>query len=96
MRALLDVILLALQIYVWIIIASAIFSWLFAFNVVNPRNQFVATIGNALYQLTEPALRPIRRYVPIFGGLDISPIILILLIFLLQRIIVYYIYPAVF
>jgi YggT family protein len=96
MRALLDVILLALQIYVWIIIASAIFSWLFAFNVVNPRNQFVATIGNALYQLTEPALRPIRRYVPIFGGLDISPIILILLIFLLQRVIVYYIYPAVF
>lgn len=96
MRALLDVILLVLQIYVWIIIASAIFSWLFAFNVVNPSNQFVATIGNALYQLTEPALRPIRRYVPIFGGLDISPIILILLIFLLQRVIVYYIYPAVF
>lgn len=96
MRALLDVILLALQIYVWVIIASAIFSWLFAFNVVNPRNQVVATIGNALYQLTEPVLRPIRRYVPIFGGLDISPIILILLIFLLQRIIVYYIYPAVF
>lgn len=96
MRALLDVILLVLQIYVWVIIASAIFSWLFAFNVVNPRNQVVATIGNALYQLTEPVLRPIRRYVPIFGGLDISPIILILLIFLLQRIIIYYIYPAVF
>jgi YggT family protein len=96
MRALLDVVLLALQLYVWIIIASAIFSWLFAFNVVNPRNQLVATIGNALYQLTEPALRPIRRYVPIFGGLDISPIILILLIFLLQRVIAYYIYPAVF
>jgi YggT family protein len=96
MRALLDVILIALQLYVWIIIASVIFSWLFAFNVVNARNQFVATIGNALYQLTEPALRPIRRYVPIFGGLDISPIILILLIFLLQRVIVYYIYPAVF
>ena len=96
MRALLDVILLVLQLYVWVIIASAIFSWLFAFNVVNPRNQVVATIGNALYQLTEPVLRPIRRYVPIFGGLDISPIILILLIFLLQRIIVYYIYPSVF
>lgn len=96
MRAILDVILLVLQLYVWVIIASAIFSWLFAFNVVNPRNQVVATIGNALYQLTEPVLRPIRRYVPIFGGLDISPIILILAIFLLQRIIVYYIYPAVF
>jgi YggT family protein len=96
MRALLDVILLALNVYIWIIIASAIFSWLFAFNVINPRNQFVAVIGNALYQLTEPALRPIRRYVPVFGGIDISPILLILLIILIQRIIILYIYPAVF
>ena len=64
MRALLDVILLALDIYWWIIIASAIFSWLYAFGVVNPRNQVVATIGRMLYQLTEPVLRPLRRYVP--------------------------------
>ncbi|MCT8268507.1 YggT family protein [Afifella sp. JA880] len=96
MRAILDVILLILNLYTWVIIASAIFSWLYAFNVVNPRNQVVSTIGRMLYQLTEPVLRPIRRFVPAFGGLDISPIIAILLIFLLQRIIVYYIYPAVF
>jgi YggT family protein len=96
MRALLDVLLLALHIYTWIIIASAIFSWLYAFGVVNPRNQFVATIGRALYQLTEPALRPIRRFVPNFGGLDITPIILLLLIFLIERVIVRYIYPNVF
>ncbi|MYZ48321.1 YggT family protein [Propylenella binzhouense] len=96
MRALLDVILLVLNLYTWVIIASAIFSWLYAFNVVNPRNQFVNSIGRMLYQLTEPALRPIRRFVPVFGGLDISPIILLLLIFLIERIIVYYIYPAVF
>jgi YggT family protein len=96
MRALLDVLLLALHIYTWIIIASAIFSWLYAFGVVNPRNQFVAAIGRMLYQLTEPALKPIRRFVPTFGGLDITPIILLLIIFLIERIIIYYIYPNVF
>jgi len=95
MRALLDVLLLALDIYTWIIILSAIFSWLYAFGVVNPRNQFVATIGRMLYQLTEPALRPIRRFIPNLGGIDISPIVLLLLIFLIERIIVYYIYPYV-
>ena len=96
MRAILDLILLVLHLYTWVVIASAIFSWLYAFGVVNPRNQFVAMIGRVLYQLTEPALRPIRRYVPSFGGLDISPVILLLLIFLVERIIIYYIYPNVF
>jgi len=96
MRAILDVIMIALDIYVWIIIASAIFSWLYAFNVVNARNQFVASIGNFLYSATEPALRPIRRFLPNLGSIDISPIVLLLGIFLLQRIIVYYIYPNVF
>jgi YggT family protein len=96
MRAILDVILLLLNLYVWVIIASAIFSWLIAFNVVNPRNQFVMTLSNVLYQLTEPLLRPIRRFMPNLGAIDISPIILLLGIFLLQRIIVYYIYPNVF
>jgi YggT family protein len=96
MRALLDVILLALDIYTWIVILSAVFSWLYAFGVVNPSNQVVATIGRVLYQLTEPALRPIRRFVPSFGGLDVSPIILLLLIFLIERVIIYYVYPYVF
>ena len=95
MRAILDVLLVALDIYTWIIIASAIFSWLFAFGVVNPRNQVVSMIGDALYRLTEPALRPIRRFVPSFGGLDISPIVLLLLIFLIERIIILYVYPNV-
>lgn len=96
MRALLDVILLALDLYWWVIILSAVFSWLYAFGIVDPRNQFVATIGRMLYQLTEPALRPIRRFVPNFGGLDISPIILLLIIFLIQRVIALYVYPYVF
>ncbi|MBC2861341.1 MULTISPECIES: YggT family protein [Stappia] len=96
MRAILDVIFLILNLYTWVIIASAIFSWLYAFNVINSRNQFVAMIGQVLYNLTEPLLRPIRRYVPSMGGLDLSPIILLLGIFLLQRVLAYYVYPNVF
>ena len=95
MRAILDVIILVLDIYWWVIIASAIFSWLYAFGVVNTRNQAVATIGRTLYQLTEPVLRPIRRYVPVFNGLDLAPLILLLIIFLIQRVIALYIYPNV-
>ena len=93
MSALLDVIMLALRIYWVVIIAAAIFSWLYAFRVVNPSNQFVGTLGRMLYQLTEPALRPLRRYVPAFGGLDVTPIILLLIIYLIQRIIERYGYP---
>ena len=96
MRAVLDVVLLALQIYVWILIASAVLSWLIAFNVINTRNQFVATVWDAIYRVTEPALRPIRERLPNLGGLDISPIILLLLIYFIQSVIIRYIYPNVF
>ncbi|MBL0933431.1 MAG: YggT family protein [Rhizobiaceae bacterium] len=94
MIALIQTIILALDIYWWLIILSAIFSWLYAFNVVNPRNQFVGTIGNFLYKVTEPALRPIRRLLPDLGGIDISPIILLLLIFFLRQFIITTIAPA--
>ena len=96
MRALLDVVLLALQLYTWLIIASAILSWLVAFNVVNTRNDVVRTIWNFLDAITEPALRPIRNLLPNLGGIDVSPIILLLIIFFLERVIVRYLYPAVF
>jgi YggT family protein len=96
MRAILDVVLLALDLYVYVIIAAAIFSWLYAFNVVNPRNPVVAMIGNALYQITEPVLRPIRNLLPTMGGLDLSPIVLLLGVFLIQRVIIYYLYPLAF
>ena len=95
MRALLDVLMLALQLYVWVLIASAVMSWLVAFGVVNMRNDAVRAIWNFLYQITEPALRPIRRILPNLGGIDISPIILLLLIFFLQRLIELYLYPNV-
>ena len=85
MLALIQTLVMALDIYWWLIIASAIFSWLYAFNVVNSRNQFVGSIGNMLYRLTEPALRPIRRFIPDLGGIDISPIILLLILFFLRQ-----------
>jgi YggT family protein len=96
MRALLDVIQIALQFYIWIVIAAAIFSWLVAFNVVNTRNQFVRSVGEFLYRITEPALRPIRNFLPNLGGIDISPIILFLIIIFIDRVIEYYIKPYVF
>jgi YggT family protein len=95
MIALIQTIVMALDLYWWIIIASAIFSWLYAFNVVNSRNQFVGSIGNMLYRLTEPALRPIRRFMPDLGGVDISPIILLLLLFFLRQLILTTIAPLV-
>ncbi|TYC53726.1 YggT family protein [Rhodobacterales bacterium] len=85
MGSLLDVVLLALQLYSYVIIASAIFSWLYAFNIINSSNQIINTIGRVLYNLTEPALRPIRRFMPDLGGVDISPVILLLIIWFLQN-----------
>ena len=95
MRAILDVILIVLQLYIYLLIAAAVLSWLIAFNVVNMRNPVVAAIADFLYRITEPLLRPIRRRLPDLGGLDISPVVLILIIILIERIIAYYIYPNV-
>jgi YggT family protein len=96
MKSVLDVILLVLQLYVWLLIAAAILSWLIAFNVVNTHNQVVAMIADFLYKITEPVLRPIRSVLPNLGGIDISPIVVILIIFFLQNVIARYIYPNVF
>ncbi|MGH6848664.1 MAG: YggT family protein [Methylocella sp.] len=96
MRALLDVLLVVLQLYVYVIIAAAILSWLIAFNVVNRYNDVVRSIWNLVTALTEPLLRPIRGIIPNLGGIDISPVILLLLIFFLERVIEEYIYPNVF
>ncbi|WP_395665161.1 YggT family protein [Methylocella sp.] len=95
MRALLDVVLFALDLYVYVVIAAVIISWLVAFNVINTYNDVVRAIVNGVAALTEPVLRPIRQALPNLGGLDISPIILFLLIYLIQRIIIQYIYPNV-
>ena len=76
--------IMGLQLYVYALIISAVLSWLVAFNVVNTQNKFVYSIGSFLHRITEPGLRKIRQFVPNFGGVDISPIILIMGIFFLQ------------
>jgi YggT family protein len=96
MRAILNVLILALDLYKLVIIVAAVMSWLIAFNVVNVRNEVVRTIWSSLVALTEPVLRPIRRILPNTGGLDISPIVLFLIILLVEQIITLYIYPYVF
>ena len=95
MQAVLAVILYILEIYRWVLIAMIIMSWLISFNVINTRNGFVEGLWRVLNQLTEPVLRPIRRIMPNLSGLDISPIIAFIIIFFIQQVIFYYIYPAV-
>lgn len=88
MHALADFIHHAVTIYIYLLIASALMSWLVAFNVINTRNRFVYAVLNFLFRVTEPALRPIRRIVPTLGGIDISPVILILLLYFIRDLIV--------
>jgi YggT family protein len=87
MRAVLDLILLVLQIYWYIVLVMIVMSWLVAFNVVNTRNQFVYQVWKILNQLTDPVLRPIRRFLPAFSGLDLSPLVLFVIIFFIERVI---------
>jgi YggT family protein len=76
-----------IELYIWIIVINAVLSWLIAFNVVNTSNRLVYMIGDFTYRITEPALRPIRRIIPNLGGIDISPVVLILLLILVKDII---------
>ena len=84
MLALFQTIDLALNIFTWVLIGSAIFSWLYAFNVINSSNRFVSSLGTFFYNVTEPVLRPIRRILPDLGGIDISPIVVLLIIFFIR------------
>ncbi len=76
-----------ITIYLWIIIINAILSWLVAFNVLNTQNRFVFSVLDATYKLTDPALNKIRRFIPTFGSIDISPVVLILILIFLRNII---------
>ncbi len=86
--SLIRIINVALNLYLWCIIISAVLSWLVAFNVVNTSNKFVYMVGDFLYRITEPALRPIRQFMPNLGGIDISPVLLILIIYFVQSLLV--------
>jgi YggT family protein len=70
--------------YIWLLILAAVMSWLISFNVINTRNRLVYTVAEFLYRVTEPALRPIRRYIPSLGGIDISPVVLILALWFIR------------
>lgn len=96
MKAIIDIINVALNVYWWVIIISAVLSWLIAFNVVNYRNQVVAQIDQTLRALTEPVLGPIRRRMPNTGGVDLSPVVVIFGIIFIQMLLAYYVRPYVF
>lgn len=85
---LIQVAIVALDLYWWVVIGSAILSWLVAFNVVNTSNRLVYTIGDFLWRINEPALRPIRRVLPNLGGIDISPVVLLLAIFFVKELLI--------
>ena len=81
MCSLLQLISTVITIYIWLLIVQAVLSWLIAFGVVNTRNRGIVMVADVLWRLTEPALRPIRRILPDLGGIDISPVVLILLLY---------------
>lgn len=81
MHSLLILVDTVLDLYTWVLVVWVVLSWLISFNVVNTHNRLVYMLSDVLYRLTEPALRPLRRVLPNFGGLDISPLVLVLLIF---------------
>jgi YggT family protein len=96
MVPLIGFLVLVIDLYIWVVIIGAVLSWLIAFNVLNTHNRFVYQIVDMLYRVTEPALRPIRRVIPNLGGIDISPVILILfLIFIRDVVLVGWLLPAV-
>ncbi len=95
MRPLLEVVIILLNLYWWIVIIAVIMSWLIAFNVVNTRNQIVGMIADFLYRLTEPVFKPIRNLLPNLGGIDFSPLIILLIIYVVERYITEYVYPYV-
>ena len=90
MRSLLNLTLLLLELYTWALIISVILSWLYQFNVINTANQYILMVSNFFYRITEPALRPIRRWMPKLGGIDISPLVLIIGIIFLRSLLVEY------
>jgi YggT family protein len=73
--------------YIWVIIIQAVLSWLVAFNVINTQNRFVYAVGNALFQLTEPVVGRVRKFLPTAGGIDFSPMVVIIALIFLQRVV---------
>ena len=96
MIAIFYLVLQVLKLYSYVVIANVVISWLIAFNVLNTQNRFVFSILDLSYRLTEPVLNKIRRFLPNLGSLDISPIILLLLIWFIEMCMKLYIAPIIF
>jgi len=86
--ALLQIVQLLLNLVWWVIVIQAVLSWLIAFNVINTQSDFVRTVWNALQKITEPLYRPIRRILPDFGALDLSPLVVLLILYILTNIVI--------
>ena len=82
-----------LGIYIMLVFAQVVLSWLVGFNVVNTRNRFVYLVGDFLHRVTEPALRPIRRLLPSFGGIDLSPVVLLLGLYFIRQLLIHDLAP---
>ena len=82
-------VLTVIDLYMWVVIIGVVLSWLVAFNVVNSSNRFIHMVGGFTHRFTDPALRRIRRYIPNMGGMDISPVVLIIGLIFLQRMILW-------
>jgi YggT family protein len=78
------------ELFIWLLIIQAIMSWLINFGIINTQSNFVNMIGSFLYKVTEPLLRPIRKFLPEFGGVDISPVILIMLLIFFRNLLFEY------
>ena len=85
-----------ITIYIWIIIINAILSWLVAFNILNTQNRFVFSVLDTTYKLTDPALNKIRRFLPTFGSIDLSPIVLILFLMFIRNLVFEIFAPSLF
>jgi len=85
-----------ITIYIWIIIINAILSWLVAFNILNTQNRFVFSVLDTTYKLTDPALNKIRRFLPTFGSIDLSPVVLILFLMFIRNIVFEIFAPGLF
>ena len=85
-----------ITIYLWIIIINAVLSWLVAFNILNTQNRFVFSVLDATYKMPDPALNKIRRFIPTFGSIDVSPVVLILILMFLRNIIFEIFAPGLF
>lgn len=89
MVAVINLVTTVISLYIWVLVINAALSWLVAFNVINTRNRLVYTIGDITFRLTEPVLRPIRRMLPLIGGIDLSPVIAILALVFIRDLLIF-------